>query len=284
MVPPSPARDRAFVQCDVFTSEPTKGNGLAVVLDGSGLTLQQMQDFAIWTNLAETTFLVPSELEQADYRLRIFSLAGEMKFAGHPTLGSCAAWLHAGGVPKEPGVVRQECGVGIVDIDITGDVPAFAAPKTRVEPLPDARLEAICDAFSLPRTRILRSARLCNGPVWDVIELASADDVLAVRPLAEKRPEFRGVGLIGAHEAGGDADFETRNLGPASSMSEDPITGSMNAAIARWMFGARHWQGDKVIAQGTAMNRLGRVWLRQNAGTVWVGGETQILIEGSLRL
>ncbi|MBO9450803.1 PhzF family phenazine biosynthesis protein [Tropicibacter sp. R16_0] len=274
-------QSRRFMQVDVFTPTPTQGNGLAVVLDGDGLSDQQMQDFATWTNLAETTFIQSATSPDADYRLRIFSLSGEMLFAGHPTLGSCAAWLAAGGVSKRTGVVVQECGVGLVEIDQSGPMPAFAAPATTVDALDPDQVERICAALALPRDRITRTARLNNGPTWQVIELQNADDVLAVAPFATRGPEFRGVALLGA---GGEADVEVRNLGPASSMSEDPITGSLNAALACWKYETGDWTGPKVIAQGTCIGRTGRVYADCREGTVWIGGQSHILIDGTVTL
>lgn len=275
---------RRFMQCDVFSSVPTKGNGLAVVVDGDGLTDAEMQGFAAWTNLAETTFLMAPSDADADYKVRIFTPAREMLFAGHPTLGSCAAWLKAGGVPRQAGVVRQECGVGIVDIDIAREVPAFKAPQTTVAPLADAARNAIAGALDLAPGRIVRTAELANGPVWQVLELASAADVLAADSAKIRYPAFVGVGLIGAHPAGSECDFEVRMLGASSGMGEDPITGSLNAAIARWMYGAGLWQGDKSIAQGTSIGRVGRVHVRQAGDDVWIGGRTSILIEGTVEL
>lgn len=275
---------RRFIQCDVFSSVPTKGNGLAVVVDGDGLSDGEMQGFAAWTNLAETTFLMTPGDPAADYKVRIFTPAREMLFAGHPTLGSCAAWLKAGGVPQQAGIVRQECGVGIVDIDIARDVPAFKAPETTIEPLADAARDAIADALDLTPERVVRAAKLANGPVWQVLELDSAEDVLAADSTRIRYPEFVGVGLIGAHAAGAECDFEVRMLGASSGMGEDPITGSLNAAIARWMYGAGVWQGDKTIAQGTSIGRVGRVHVRQDGDDVWIGGRTNILIEGTVAL
>jgi PhzF family phenazine biosynthesis protein len=277
---------RRFIQCDVFTSVPTKGNGLAVVLDGEGLSSQQMQDFAAWTNLAETTFLLPPTYGEADYTLRIFTPSREMPFAGHPTLGSCAAWLHAGGRPKTAGLVKQDCGVGVVSIDVGGEVPAFAAPATTVAPLAPDMLQRIADALELAPERILRTAELANGPVWQVLQLASAEDVLRANSARLRYPDFAGVGLIGAHPEGSDCAFEVRMLAPSSGMSEDPITGSLNAAIASWMYGAGHWHAPVTVAQGTCIGRQGRVFIRRDeaTGTVWVGGRTCILIEGRLTL
>jgi len=279
-------RQRRFIQCDVFTSVPTRGNGLAVVVDGEGLSDDEMQAFAAWTNLAETTFLMSPTTKEADYRVRIFTPRREMLFAGHPTLGSCASWLRAGGKSRTEGVVKQECGVGIVDIDVSGGVPAFAAPKTTIAPLPPDKLEAITSALGLPSDRILRTAQLANGPVWQVLELATAADVLAADSSKIRYPEFLGVGLIGAHPPGSECQFEARNLAPSSGMSEDPITGSLNAAIAQWMYGAGYWHDPVTVAQGTCIGRQGRLFIRRDdtTRTVWVGGQTCILIEGTLTL
>lgn len=275
---------RRFIQCDVFSSVPTKGNGLAVVVDGEGLSDADMQSFAAWTNLAETTFLMPPSDAAADYKVRIFTPAREMLFAGHPTLGSCASWLHTGGQPKTNGIVRQECGVGLVDIDTSGATPAFAAPGTKVDDLADNKRNAILTALDIAPDRVVRAAELDNGPVWQVLELASADDVLAADSSRIRYPEFVGVGLIGAHGAGSPCQYEVRMLGASSGMSEDPITGSLNAAIARWMYGAGVWSNAVTIAQGNRIGRHGRVHVRNETGSVWIGGETHILIEGTLRL
>jgi PhzF family phenazine biosynthesis protein len=279
-------RQRRFIQCDVFTSKPTRGNGLAVVVDGEGLSDEEMQAFSAWTNLAETTFLMSPTTKEADYRVRIFTPRREMLFAGHPTLGSCASWIRAGGKSLWEGVVKQECGVGIVDIDVSGAVPAFAAPKTTIAPLPPEKLQAIISALDLPSDRILRTAQLANGPVWQVLELASAADVLAIDSSKLRYPDFWGVGLIGPHPAGSECQFEVRVLAVSSGMSEDPITGSLNAAVAQWMYGAGHWHAPVTVAQGRCVGREGRVFIRRDdpSGIVWIGGETQIMIEGTLTL
>ena len=280
-------RSRRFIQCDVFTSRPTKGNALAVVVDAEGLTEQCMREFAAWTNLAETTFLLPTREPGADYKVRIFTPRREMPFAGHPTLGSCAAWLHCGGVPQAEGVVRQACGVGIVEIDISTAVPAFVAPPTRIEPLADSDREAIVHALSLDPDKIVGGARLDNGPRWQVLELRSADDVLAVDSARVRWPEFQSIGLIGRHRAGAECDYEVRMLAPSSGMSEDPITGSLNSALAHWLQQLGRLQKDLLIAQGTRIERFGRVAIRPDVsvpGRVLIGGESHILIEGTVRL
>lgn len=278
-------QSRRFIQCDVFTDTPIRGNGLAVVVDGAGIPDEEMQAFAAWTNLAESTFLMPpTDPDVSDYKVRIFSPGREMPFAGHPTLGSCAAWLHAGGVPKKAGVVRQECAVGIVDVDISGDIPAFVAPPTKVARLSDANLQAIAGALSIGRERIVRTALLDNGPVWQVLELESAEDVLALDASKVRWPEFKAIGLIGRHPQGGECDFEVRMLGPSSGMLEDPVTGSLNSAIACWMYGQGHWTAQVTVAQGTAIGRMGRIHIRQRGDDIMIGGRTQILIEGTIAL
>ena len=280
-------RRRRFIQVDVFASTPAMGNGLAVVVDGDGLDEDAMQHFAAWTNLAETTFLLAPDDPTADYRVRIFTPGREMPFAGHPTLGSCAAWLHAGGEPARKGVVVQECAIGLVEIDLAGPVPAFAAPPTTVEPLADAELERLCAVLELERGEIVRAARLDNGPVWQVLELGSAERVLAIDSSRVRWPEHVGVAVLGPHPAGSECDHEIRSLSPSSGMSEDPITGSLNAAVAQWMRREDRLPSSLTIAQGTRIGREGRVRIRRDpsdVGRVLIGGESQILIEGTLDL
>jgi len=210
-----------------------------------------------------------------------------MPFAGHPTLGSCAAWLHHGGVPKEAGVVRQEWGVGIVEIDISGEVPAFIAPPTKIAAMPEDDFETICTELKLDKSTIVRSARLDNGPVWQVFELSSAHAVLQADSSLVRWPEVRAVGLIGPHPAGSECDFEVRMLAPSSGMSEDPITGSLNSALAHWMQSQGLLERSIVVAQGTKIDRVGRVYIDPDpsiAGRVRIGGQTHILIEGMVQL
>jgi len=277
---------RRFVQCDVFSPIPTQGNGLAVVVDSEGLSETQFQQFAAWTNLAETTFLLPPTDQAADYRVRIFTPTVELPFAGHPTLGTCAAWLHVGGVPMQAGLVRQECGIGIVDIDVSGDPYAFVAPPTSIEPLPESQLQAITEALGIAPEAILRTALLDNGPVWQVLHLASAADVLSVDSSRVRWPTFEAIGLIGAHPADAESDYEVRMLAPSSGMSEDPITGSLNAALAFWLRDEGLLTNSLLISQGTAIGRTGRVFIRHDGsnGRVLIGGDTHILIEGTVTI
>lgn len=280
-------KQRRFMQCDVFSSFPTKGNALAVVLDSDGLSVEAMQGFAAWTNLAETTFLFPPETVEADYRVRIFTPSREMPFAGHPTLGSCASWLHAGGRPKQAGVVRQECGVGIVAIDISTDIPAFIAPPTVVSPMPAEKFAELIEKLDINPDHIVRYSVLNNGPEWHVFELQTAEQVLAVDSSRVRWPNEKAIGLIGRHGHGAECDFEVRMLAPSSGMSEDPITGSLNSALAHWRLQNNELDDAALVAQGTHINRLGRIYItpsKSTPGEVSIGGRTNILIEGMVRL
>ena len=270
----------------MFSPIPTQGNGLAVIVDAEGLSDDQLQTFAAWTNLAETTFMLPPTDPAADYKLRIFTPSREMLFAGHPTLGSCAAWLHTGGVPKQNGLVRQECKIGIVDIDVSGKQYAFVAPPTKIERLPDENLLAIRKELNISSESILQTALLDNGPVWQVLQLESAEYVLALDSSKIRWPEFKAIGLIGAHKAGNECDYEVRMLAPSSGMSEDPITGSLNAALAHWLSSDGRLNQAITIAQGTKINRHGRVSVRpyENNNKILIGGDTHIIIDGHLTL
>lgn len=280
-------KQRRFIQADVFSEVPTKGNGLAVVVEAEGLSDTQMQAFAAWTNLAETTFLLPPSDPRADYRVRIFTPGREMPFAGHPTLGSCAAWLHAGGVPKSGGVVVQECAIGLVDIDMSVTPPAFVAPPTRVSQLSESRVEILCSALAIDPAKVVRAAALDNGPSWEVLELKTAADVLEIRSDRVRWPDFVGLAVIGAHPPGAECDFEVRNLTPSSGMSEDPITGSLNSAIAHWMWQEGRLIRGLVVAQGTCLGREGRVFLTAPPGSsdrILIGGHSRIVIDGTVCL
>ena len=275
---------RRFVQCDVFSPRAVQGNGLAVVIDAEGLSDEQMARFAAWTNLAETTFLLPPTDPTADYRVRILTPLREMPFAGHPTLGSCAAWLHTGGRPKVHGLVRQECGVGVVDIDVSGDAPAFAAPPTAIRTMDETMRSSIISVLDIAPETIVDCAELDNGPVWQAFHLSSATAVLAVDSSRVRWPTFKAIGLIGPHPPGSECDYEVRMVAPSSGMSEDPITGSLNAALAHWMVSDARLTGPIKVAQGTSIGRFGRISIRPVDATIWIGGHTHIVIEGTVDL
>lgn len=277
-------RPRRFVQCDVFSEDPTLGNGLAVVLDAEGLSDTQMQRFAAWTNLAETTFVLPPQHPGADYTLRIFPPGREMKFAGHPTLGTCAAWLAAGNRPRRAGVVIQHCAIGLVEIDQTGHVPAFVAPATQVAPMPEAERASYGAALGLAPSDVLQGVVLDNGPVWQLLEVRDAATALAIDESRVTWPSYQGLAVVGAYPEGHTFAFESRNLAPSSGMPEDPITGSLNAAIARWLLAEGRLQDNLTVSQGTKIGRTGRVHIRRDGERVLVGGHSAILIEGELTL
>ncbi len=279
---------RRFKQVDVFTAVPYLGNPLGVVLDGSALSTEQMQRFTDWTNLSECAFLLPPTSGQADYRVRIFCPGRELPFAGHPTLGSCHAWLEAGGAAKRGDVVVQECGVGLVPVRIdrgSGRL-AFGAPALiRSGPLDDADVELIARGLGIERGEIMAHSWCDNGPNWRAVLLESADRVLAIRP----DPQIIGhldIGVVGAHLAAapGEPDFELRAFFPGNSgMTEDPVTGSLNAAVAQWLIGAGLAPNSYLAAQGTAMGRAGRIHITTDE-TVWVGGTSVTCIDGSVQI
>lgn len=245
---------------------------------------EQMQAFAAWTNLAETTFLTTPTDPEADYAVRIFTPGREMPFAGHPTLGSCAAWLHTGGVPKTQGKVWQQCQIGLVEIDISGDTPAFVAPPTVVAPLARTDFDRLTAALGLEDAQIVRAAQLDNGPVWQVLELRSAAEVLAIDASRVTWPEFVALGVVGPYPYGAETDYEVRNLAPSSGMSEDPITGSLNAAIVQWMHRDGRLIRDLTMSQGTLMGREGRVFVTRAGDQIKIGGHVQVMIEGTVTL
>ena len=283
---------RAFAQVDVFTATPYLGNPVAVVLDGTGLSTQDMQAFTDWTNLSEATFVLPPTQPEADYALRIFCPGRELPFAGHPTLGSCHAWLDAGGVPQGAEVV-QECAVGLVRIRRDNQRLAFAAPPLRRSgPLPEDEVLRIANGLGVTRHDILRHAWCDNGPQWRGVMLASAAQVLALKPNAQILAGME-VGVVAPLEKepldgkhGPAEAFEVRAFFPGNAgLTEDPVTGSLNAALGQWLIGDGLAPAHYVARQGTAMGRAGRVHVQQDAqGQVWVGGESVVCIKGQVTL
>lgn len=286
-------KNRPFRQVDVFTAEAYLGNPLAVVLDGSGLTTAQMQHFTNWTNLSEATFLLPPENPAADYKVRIFCPGRELPFAGHPTLGTCHAWLQAGGVPKGD-YVAQECGIGLVKLRRDGTRLAFAAPPLRKSgPLPEQDVALIARGLGIPRAAIVAHAWCDNGPNWRGVMLESAEAVLALEPDAQILAGLdvgvvgpRGkVGVVGSRSEGDDCAFEVRAFFPGNNgIAEDPVTGSLNAALAQWLIGAGLAPERYIAAQGTALGRAGRVHVETSGADIWIGGDSVTCIEGDVLL
>jgi PhzF family phenazine biosynthesis protein len=274
---------RRFSQVDVFSAEAFGGNPLAVVHDAEGLADGQMAAIARWTNLSETTFLLPPADKGADYRVRIWTPAGELPFAGHPTLGTCHAWLVSGGKPRRPDIVFQQCGVGLVRVRCGGPRLAFAAPPLkRIGPLEPALLEKIGNAIGVRTSDIVQHQWVDNGPGWCAVMLRSASRVLELKPDWARLDPLK-LGVVGPHEAGHDAAFEVRAfIGGAGGGYEDPVTGSLNASLAQWLIGAGMAPPSYVAAQGTALRRAGRVHLRKDGEAVWVGGDVVDVIRGEI--
>ena len=275
---------RRFHQLDVFSAVPLKGNPLAVVHGAQGLSDDTMAAFARWTNLSETTFLLPPLDAAADYRLRIFTPGGELPFAGHPTLGSCHAWLAAGGVPKSADMVMQECGVGLVRIRRRSGRLAFAAPPLRRSgALEPELLTRIISGLGLDASDVSHHQWTDNGPGWSAVMLKSAAQVLAVQPNWSVLGDVK-LGLVGAHPAGHDTQFEVRAFVPGPPAYEDPVTGSLNAGLAQWLIGAGLAPTSYVAAQGAALGRAGRVFVSQEGSDVWIGGDVVVCVEGMVAL
>jgi PhzF family phenazine biosynthesis protein len=275
---------RQFSQVDVFTTQPCLGNPVAVVHGADGLTTEQMQQFTSWMNLSETTFLLEPEDERADYRVRIFTPAAELPFAGHPTLGTCHAWLEAGGAPASAEVIMQQCGAGLVPVRRTADGLAFAAPPlVRAGPVDEPVLAQITSALGVGREEVVDSQWVDNGPGWVAVLLESAEAVLAVKP----GDTDLDIGVVGPYPPGSPEAFEVRAFSPmiGPSAAEDPVTGSLNASLAQWLLGTGRAEAPYVASQGTVLGRRGRVHVsRDDEGAIWVGGGTVTLVSGSVRL
>jgi PhzF family phenazine biosynthesis protein len=249
------------------------------VLDATDMTAQDMQRFARWMNLSETTFVLPPEDPAADYHVRIFTPAQELPFAGHPTLGTCHAWLGAGNAPPQPGVIVQECGAGLVTIRQTSDGLAFAAPPLlRDGPVDEELTGHIAELLRISRAEIVDAAWADNGPGWVAVLLRDAGAVLALRPGTVDLD----LGVVGPYPAGSPADFEVRAFFPVNGATvEDPVTGSLNASVASWLLATGRAQAPYVAAQGTAMGRAGRVHISVDAGgQIWVAGSTVSWVDG----
>jgi PhzF family phenazine biosynthesis protein len=275
--------ERPFCQVDVFADELYLGNPVAVVLDAKGLDTEAMQRFASWTNLSETTFVLPPAAAEADYRVRIFTPSRELPFAGHPTLGTCHAWLASGGTPQREDVIVQQCDAGLIELRRIDGALAFAAPPLlRSGPVDDETRQRIVSVLGIDRAGIVDAQWVDNGPGWVGVLLGSAEAVLALRP----GPADLDIGVAGPYPAGSPEAFEVRAFTPAlGGVGEDPVTGSLNASLAGWLLAAGHTSAPYVASQGTALGRRGRVHIsRDPDGTIWVGGGTATGVTGSADL
>lgn len=274
---------RRFAQVDVFTAVPYAGNPVAVVLDSEGLDTSTMQRFARWTNLSETTFLLPPEDPVADYFLRIFTPAGELPFAGHPTLGSAHAWLEAGGVAGDVDTLVQECGAGLVRVRRLDAGLAFAAPSLRRSgPVDPELVSHLTEVLNLDPADVVDTHWVDNGPGWVGVLLDSAEAVLALRP----RNVDLDVGVVGPYPPGSPEAFEVRAFFTVDGRTvEDPVTGSLNASLGGWLLDSGRATTPYVARQGTALGRLGRVHVTADSdGTLWTGGGTVTCIRGEVDL
>jgi PhzF family phenazine biosynthesis protein len=277
-------QSRRYSELDVFTAVPLLGNPLAVVHDGRGLSDAQMAAFARWTNLSETTFLLPPDHAEADYKVRIFTPERELPFAGHPTLGSCHAWLGSGGQPRSASEVIQECGVGLVRVRRDGARLAFAAPPLkRSGPLEPELLARIVNALGLQPGDVVDHQWVDNGPGWCAVRLRSASRALEVKP---DYAQLRGMslGVVAPHAAGGDVQFEVRALIGHGPGYEDPVTGSLNASLAQWLIGSGVAPPQYVAAQGAALKRAGRVHVQRIGADTWIGGDVCAVVAGTVTL
>jgi PhzF family phenazine biosynthesis protein len=274
---------RRFHQVDVFTTTPYRGNPVAVVLDGEGLTTGEMQTFARWTNLSETTFVLPPTVPDADYQVRIFTPVSELPFAGHPTLGTCHAWLAANGNAKRKDVIVQQCAAGLVRVRRTADGLAFAAPPLlRSGPVAEPIVEHIASVLGIGRAEVVDAQWADNGPGWVAVLLASADAVLALRPGLVDLD----LGVVGPYPPGSPQAFEVRAFFPQDGVTvEDPVTGSLNASLAQWLLETGRASAPYVASQGTVLGRLGRAHIsRDPDGTIWVAGGTVTCVDGRVEL
>ncbi len=283
---------RRYKQVDVFTATPYLGNPLAVVLDGADLSDTQMQSFARWTNLSETTFLLSPSDPKADYRVRIFTPGGELPFAGHPTLGSCHAWLEAGGKPKAKGFVVQQCGVGLVKIRREESRLVFGAPPMRRSAPSATLLARIAKALGLKAEQIIAAQLLDNGTAWLGLLLDDTHTVLQLTPnFSDLKNLGHKVGVVAlrptpAGSTAGEAPaVEVRAFAPHMGIDEDPVTGSLNASLAQWLIADGHAPERYVATQGACLKRAGHVYIeRDPSGQVWVGGQAVTCIDGKVTL
>ena len=274
---------RRFTQVDVFSETPFLGNPLAVVLDGDGLGTDEMQQFATWTNLSETTFVTRSRDPAADYAVRIFDPANELPFAGHPTLGTCHAWLVAGGRPRDDDEIVQECGAGLIAIRRTPDGLAFRSPQpSRTGPVGDALVARIAEMLRIDRGEIVEAEWAALGPNWIAVLLESAEAVLALRPSLVDLD----LGVVGPYPPGSPEQFEVRAFFEKDGQTaEDPVTGSLNAAIAAWLRTSGRATLPYVASQGQVLGRRGRLVLSTDeADAIWVAGRTTTIITGVVEL
>ncbi|WP_133725574.1 PhzF family phenazine biosynthesis protein [Nesterenkonia aurantiaca] len=280
---------KPFRQVDVFGDGPFMGNPVAVIAEAEGLTDEQMRTISRWTNLSECTFLLPATTAEADYRVRIFALDKELPFAGHPTLGSARAWLDLGHEPRSAGVVVQECGVGLVPVQIGDQTLSFGAPGlVRSGPVPKAARQMLTEALGLTADQVLDAAWVDNGPGWVALLLESAETVLGVTPDLSMitDPEYRHFGVVALQPQGADTALELRAFfsDDTGALREDPVTGSLNASVAQWLEYSGKMTPPYVASQGTVLQRRGRIHVEGDGESLWVGGRAEVTVSGTIEV
>lgn len=287
-----------FKQVDVFTSVPFKGNPVAVVLQAEGLSSAQMQQIAHWTNLSETTFVLPPSGPDADYRVRIFTPASELPFAGHPTIGTAHALLEAGVIAPRDGVLVQECAAGLVGLEVGHDEAGerwitFDLPEPKFTALDEAGVEELEAILGCGLSRSVPPRLIDVGARWIVAQLDSAETVLACRPdmarmkLIEQEPEETGVVIFGEHAPGAAARIEVRAFAPACGIDEDPVCGSGNGCVAAFIRASGqtgHFGSDYLASQGAVVGRAGLLQISIDEARIRVGGMAVTCIDGQIRL
>jgi PhzF family phenazine biosynthesis protein len=276
---------RRFRLVDVFGERPLSGNPLAVVVDSEELSTEEMLELTRWLGFSETAFLLEPSTRDADYRVRIFTLVGELPFAGHPTLGSCDVWREISGSTRTE--VIQECGAGLVRLRVSDDVVSFEAPPLMREgPLSDRELEHLAVVLGIDPADVVAARWVDNGPGWAGVMLGDADAVLALEPHFGRHTsdEKLDIGVVGFYPDGHDSRYEVRAFFTAErgEMREDPVTGSLNASVAQWMLEEGLVQTPYLASQGTALGRAGRVTITGDRSSVWVGGRVFGLVSGEL--
>ncbi|MBG1233810.1 PhzF family phenazine biosynthesis protein [Aestuariivirga litoralis] len=289
---------RVYKVVDVFTSRPLLGNPVAVVLDSEGLATEDMQAIARWTNLSETTFVLPPSSAAADFLLRIFTPRGELPFAGHPTLGSAHALLEAGRVtPRQDGRLVQECKVGLIDVSVKDRSGkhglAFNLPKASFTAIQKEDLDELERILGRRIDREVAPAIVDVGAVWIVACLESSAAVLQLKPdlarlsALSTKLKVIGITLFGAHEQGA-AGIEVRTFAPAHGVDEDPVCGSGNGCVA-----AFHWErgllgaggGKYTASQGRCIGRNGLIDVAVDAqGVVQIGGDCVTCVDGIIAI
>lgn len=277
--------ERRISFIDVFGAAPMSGNPLAVVVGSDGLSTEEMQRITRWLNLSETTFLEEPTTDDADYKVRIFTLSGELPFAGHPTLGTCHVWAESVGSDKDR--IVQECGAGLVSLRRDDGRLAFEAPPLiREGPVDPVELSEFAYVLGIEMSDIVASAWVDNGPGWAGIQLRDAQTVLDLEPDFNRhpKPDSLDIGVVGFHPPESDALYEVRAFfsGASGRMVEDPVTGSLNASLAQWLTGDERARPPYVASQGTALGRRGRIHVSRDDDGVWIGGNTTTMIEGVL--